>query len=85
MFRKRQNLTACVAVPIVECVLKELDDGTCERSIVSASRVLPPVANYDLTTQLRAGVNLEEVNTKILSGRSSRFVFEQKEEVNNEK
>lgn len=82
MFRKRQNLTLAVAVPIVESAFKSKDDGTCERVIVESDRKLPPVANYDLTTLLRAGVPLEEVDTRVIGCR--KFVYSEKEQENEE-
>lgn len=42
------------------------DNGFVETVIEPMNKALPPVTMYDFTSCLKAGVNLDKVNTKIL-------------------
>lgn len=82
MFRKKQNLVGSGGCPVVLPSIKTLPSGECEVAFEDQAKKLPPVENYDLTTQLRAGIDLEEVPTKILGG--AKFEYKEKEVETNE-
>lgn len=42
------------------------DDGTVETKVVSSNAKLPDARKFDISAQIKAGVTLQEVNTKVL-------------------
>lgn len=68
-FRQRQKLRFAPFCRVVELREKTLETGevTHENEDLSRSK-LPDPELFDLKNQLKAGVNLEEVNSKVMTG-----------------
>ena len=68
MFRQRQKISFAVAGKMTT-VVPHLDDTGCYvPKVENAVKDLPPFENFKLSTLLKAGVPLEEVNTKLFTG-----------------
>lgn len=66
-FRQRQLFNPSYSRPIT--VVEDIIDskGIFRKEPVSQSKAMPKPEMFDLTNMLAAGVNLEEVNSKVLS------------------
>lgn len=62
------------ACRIFEPIRKVNEDGTTTVRLENAARVLPDCENFDLKTMLKAGVKLQQVDTKIIN--QNDFVLE---------
>lgn len=70
-FRERQPLFGFSgAFPTSEKVVQPAENGVCEVREVSNNEKLPDARMTDLELQIKAGINLEQVNTKIVDTRS---------------
>lgn len=65
MFRKRQNFESAVAGRVFERRLKFDDNGNCSFVLVDGCQELPDASNFKLADLLKAGVNLQQMNTKL--------------------
>lgn len=70
-FRQRQKYCGAFCTPVVDAEQKTLENGciVCQTADQS-DKVLPDSKLFDLEYQLKAGINLEEVNSKIFSPKS---------------
>lgn len=86
-FRCRQKLNLSPSFEMFSKEEKTLENGECVSTLVSSVKDLPDPELFRLKNQLAAGVNLEEVNSKVLSPKSVDLsrVFTTKKEVNDEK
>lgn len=87
-FRCRQKLNLSPSSEMFSREEKTLETGECVSSLVSSVKEMPDPEMFRLKNQLAAGVNLEEVNSKVLSAKSvdlSKVFTTTKEEVKNEK
>lgn len=70
-FRERQPLFGSFgAYPTSDKVVQPADNGVCEVRDVSNNEKLPDARMTDLELQIKAGINLEQVNTKLVDTRS---------------
>lgn len=70
-FRQRQKFHPAGCSPVVFLESKTLENGVVVQEMVDQSeKVLPKPELFDLENQLKAGVNLEEVNSKVFSAKS---------------
>lgn len=91
MFRKKypSPFEPCVGSVYLDEVVED-SDGNCFTQLAKQDRPLPDAANFDLGKMLEAGVNLEQVNTKILGANLDNLPdlpnneVPKNEEVNNE-
>lgn len=84
-FRCRQKINLC---PSLETFTREettLENGECVNSLVSSAKEMPDPEMFRLKNQISAGVNMEEVNSKVLSPKTLDLskVFTTKKEVKN--
>lgn len=66
MFRERQKLPQYFGAPVSHTEFQD-KDGEVERVRVDDCSTLPPVGDYDLELNLRAGENLKEVSSVIIN------------------
>nr|CAI9752392.1 hypothetical protein RTDJWYLK_RTDJWYLK_CDS_0008 [Microvirus sp.] len=67
MFRKLQKYKGSCASKVLEVGSRFLETGQVQQRLIDVSReVLPDVKNYRLDNLLKAGVNLEQINTKVV-------------------
>lgn len=66
MFRERQKLRVYFAAPLSHTEFQE-NNGEVERVRVNDCTALPPVGDFDLELNLRAGENLKEVSSVIFN------------------
>lgn len=67
MFRKLQKFKGSCAGKMFEVGSRFLASGEVLTQFVDVSKeVLPDVKNYRLDNLLKAGVNLEQINTKVV-------------------
>lgn len=77
MFRFRQAFSPKFSNVIYQVSDFVLDNGVVERRKVDVSTiVLPDAENYDLDVLLKAGVNLQQVNCKVIHANSASIVFD---------
>lgn len=70
-FRERQPLFGSFgAYPTSDKVVQPAENGNCEVRDVSNNEKLPDPRMTDLELQIKAGINLEQVNTKLIDTRS---------------
>jgi len=70
-FRARQPLFGSFgAFPTSDKVVQPAENGICEVREVSNNEKLPDARMTDLELQIKAGINLEQVNTKLVDTRS---------------
>ena len=70
-FRERQKLHIAFPCAVAEPELVELPTGEFIVEMVNQSeKLMPDPELFDLKNQLQAGVNLEEVNSKVMSASS---------------
>lgn len=71
MFRCRQRMQKCVSSAVIsrEFVKNDKTGYMEERYVDELSKRLPPAENFDLTTMVGAGVNLQRVNTVLIDSR----------------
>lgn len=70
-FRCRQVCHLAGCSPVVSLESKTLENGSIVVELVDQSeKKLPDPALFDLETQIDSGVNLQEVNSKVLSASS---------------
>lgn len=70
-FRERQKLRLSFPCAVSEPELVELPSGEFVTQMVNQSeKVMPDAELFDLKNQLQAGVNLQEVNSKVLTASS---------------
>lgn len=84
-FRCRQKI---ILSPSLESFVREektLENGECVNVLSSSVKEMPDPEMFRLKNQISAGVNLEEVNSKVLSPKSLDLskIFTTKKEVNN--
>lgn len=65
MFRKRQKFNSASASRIFENRLKFAEDGTCSFVLADCSAQLPDRSKFNLSDMLKAGVNLQQLNTRL--------------------
>lgn len=68
---------------IFESVRKVKEDGSTVVHIENSARVLPSSELYDLKTMLKAGVKLQQVNTKIVKNNDFIEELPQEQEIEN--
>ena len=70
-FRMRQQFHAAVPSPVIEREEVTLPTGEVETTFTDqADVVLPDPELFDLKNQLNAGIQPEEVNSKVMSAKS---------------
>lgn len=70
-FRQRQHFHPAHYVHVVEKEYTEKPDGRIQSDLVSRDEtVLPDPALFDLQSQLKAGIALEEVNSKVVQSKT---------------
>lgn len=70
-FRQRQKYCSGFFTAVFEIEQKNLENGCIvHQSVNQSEKVLPDPKLFDLGNQLDAGINLEEVNSKVLSSKS---------------
>lgn len=84
-FIAKQPMVCACTGSVIEPRTRTLENGSTEVYSRDAAELLPPVTNYDLNMMLKAGVNLERVNTKIFDGKRSFVLPLSNDEVNDEK
>lgn len=52
-------------------VVSEKPDGSIESRLINCNVKLPSSEKFDISAQVKAGLNLQEVNTNVLSGGSN--------------
>lgn len=79
MFRERQRLIQSFGAPLNHSEYQE-NNGEVERVRVDDCSKLPPVGDYDLELNIRAGENLKEVSSVIMNhGRVNLSVIKKPE------
>lgn len=69
-FRCRQKLLVPPSGVVLSVELSTLEDGSMVNSAVDqGKKVLPEAELFDINDQLKAGINLEEVSSKVISKR----------------
>lgn len=68
-FRERQRYSSARFVPVVEVEDKTLKNGDIVSESVDQCKKLPDSELFDLENQLEAGVDLDEVNSKVLQSK----------------
>ena len=83
-FRCRQKIRLCPSVETFTKEEKTLETGECLSSLVSSAKDMPDPELFRLKNQLAAGINLEEVDSKILSPKviAASKIFTTKKEDN---
>ena len=70
-FRCRQKLDLATCTPVFEVQEKVLESGEYVQELADlGAKRLPDPELFDLGNQLKAGVQLEEVNSKVLGSKS---------------
>lgn len=86
-FRTRQKLSLSASCEMFSREDKTLETGEVSSAYSSTAKEMPDPEMFRLSNQLAAGVNLEEVNSKVLSPKSldlSKILTVKKEVKNNE-
>lgn len=83
-FRIKQKFVPAGSTGVFEARSNTLENGSVETVARDCSTVLPPLANFQLSALLKAGVGLEKVSTKIFDGRSTFELPVSSDEVNDE-
>lgn len=84
-FRTRQKLKMSSTCEIFTREDKTLENGEVVSGFASTAKEMPDPEMFRLSNQLKAGVDLQEVNSKVLGAKSIDLaqVFTNKKEVNN--
>ena len=67
MFRTRQPLRKYIGAPLTHSEVRAGKNGELERVDISDCDKLPPVEDFDLDLNIRAGENLKEVSSVLMN------------------
>lgn len=83
-FRCKQKFHTCPCSGVGMVESKTLETGVIETCLEDAcTKEMPNAELFDLETNLKAGVNLEEVGSKILGGSQASLDFTELDNNNN--